>query len=256
MHRTARRLLAASPALMLAFNACLPYTVGSTARTIPVNETTTNTSYYFIPSAVKSPGDSIAVPLGGADIEFRYGLDARSDIGARLLPAGVALDYKRRIDHDITGTGAAVAFMAGGGIVNSGEHLMFQGTLIASGREDVPVAAFGGIRAIQVIPISQGAVSDNPTIGVFGGAQVGNRYLTIRPELGVFYDHSALGVRSRNFIFVPAITLQRRRRVENTIDVRHGPSAPTLGQPMPVQPGRGCGFATCLSPRPVRRRSP
>jgi hypothetical protein len=68
-----------------------------------------------------------------------------------------------------------------------------------------------GVRAIQVIPISAGAVSDTPTIGVFGGLQLGNQWFSLRPELGVFYDHSALGVRQSDLLIVPAITLMRGR---------------------------------------------
>jgi hypothetical protein len=71
---------------------------------------------------------------------------------------------------------------------------------------------YGGLRAIHVVPITQGAVRDQPTIGLFGGLQIGDADFTIRPELGVFYDHSALGLRHGDVIFVPALTLQRGRR--------------------------------------------
>jgi len=245
-----RRLAAVSPALLIALTACLPYTVGTTARTVPVNETTNSTSYYFIPSAIRGPHDTVAVPLAGADYELRFGLDARSDMGMRILPGGVGIDYKRRIDRDMSGTGTAVAYIVGGGIVNGGEHLMVQGTLIASAREDAPIAPFGGLRAIQVMPISQGAVSDKPTIGAFGGAQVGNRYFTVRPELGIFYDHSALGVRKRDVIFVPAITLQRRRRESSDL-----PKPPGLsGTPATGAPRSGCDMVTCAPPGGAPRR--
>lgn len=207
-----RRIAAASPFLVLFLNACLPYTVGSTARTVPAHETTRMTSWYYIPNALKVPGDSVAGPLAGSDLEYRHGLDARSDLGLRLLPGGVTGDYKRRFDGDETGTGTAYAWSVGAGIVNGGEHMMLAATLIASGREDVAVAPYGGVRAIHVLPISQGAVSDRPTLGGFFGAQIGDGDFIMRPELGIYYDHSALGVRSRDVIFVPAITLKRGSR--------------------------------------------
>lgn len=217
MSSLVRRIAAVSPFVVLGMNACLPYTVGSTARTVPAHETTRMTSWYYIPSAVKVPGDSIAGALAGSDLEYRHGLDARSDLGLRLLPGGVSGDYKRRFDSDGTGTGTAYAWSLGGGIVNGGEHMMLQATLIASGREDVMVAPYGGLRAIHVLPITEGAVSDRPTLGGFLGAQIGDRDFIIRPELGIYYDHSALGVRSRDVIFVPAITLKRASRGERQL---------------------------------------
>jgi hypothetical protein len=69
-----------------------------------------------------------------------------------------------------------------------------------------------GVRAMQTIPITAGAVSDQPTVGAFGGLQIGNRWFSVRPELGVFYDHSALGLRKSDLLVVPAFTLMRGRR--------------------------------------------
>lgn len=206
-----RTVLAASLAL-LPLTACLPYTVGSSAQTLPANESSHSASFYFVPNAFKAPEDSVGVPLSGMDYEWRHGLDARSDVAFRLLPGGVTSSYKRRISADTSHTGAAQAFALGVGIVNGGEHFLMEGTLMASGREDGVLTPYGGIRAMQVIPITAGAVSDQPTIGVFGGAQIGNQWFSVRPELGVFYDHSALGVRQSNVLFVPAITLMRGRR--------------------------------------------
>ena len=238
MRSPARRIVAASPAVLLALNACLPYTMGSTARTVPAHETTRTTQWYYIPNALKVPGDSIAGPLAGTNFEFRHGLDARSDFGVLLMPlSGVAVDYKRRIDDDFTGTRTAVSYSIGGGIVNAGEHMMMQASLVASGREDVSLVPYGGLRAIHVLPIARGAVSDRPTIGVFGGLQLGDAHFTVRPELGVFYDHSALGLRRGDLIFVPAITLKRGKRrdaIANDATRRPAPVSPAL----PADPRR------------------
>lgn len=209
-----------SPAYTLSFilvaaTACIPYTVGSTAQTVPANQSTTATSWYFIPNAFKNPGDSVGVPLAGSDFEIRRGIDDFSDFGVRVLPGGVVANYKHRFGSDTSHTSAAVAFMTGGGIVNSGEHAHFEATLLASARDDASVAPYGGVRVMQVVPISAGAVSDSPTAGVFGGVTIGDWWFSVRPELGIFYDRSALHVRQSNFVVVPAITLQRRRRDRN-----------------------------------------
>lgn len=216
---------------LLPLTACLPYTVGSSAQTLPANESSHSTSFYFVPNAFKEPEDSVGVPLSGADYEWRHGLDARSDVAFRLLPGGVTTSYKRRISPDTSHAGAARAFALGVGIVNGGEHFLMEGTLMASGREDATVTPYGGVRAMQVIPMSAGAVSDRPTIGVFGGAQIGNQWFSVRPELGVFYDHSALGVRQSDVIVVPAITLMRGRRR----DGYRADAAPTRGSRLPAR---------------------
>ena len=210
MRNLIRRLGAASPAAVLVLSACLPYTVGSTAQTVPANETTSSTSWYFIPNAYKLPDDSVAGPLYGSNFEYRRGIDRHSDFGLRLMPGGASADYKRRIDGDASRI--ALAYIAGAGIVNGGQHFMMQGTIVASGHENASVVPYGGLRAIQVLPISQGAVNDKPTIGIFGGLQLGDAQFSIRPELGVFYDRSALGLRHGDLIFVPAITLKRGPR--------------------------------------------
>jgi hypothetical protein len=191
--------------------ACIPYTVGSTAQTIPQGQTSHTTSWYFIPNALKSPDDSIAAPMYGVDNEWRHGVDGRSDVGVRVTPAGVVVNYKHRMGDAPAGK-AGVAYMVGSGIVNGGEHLHLEATLIASGDESSGLMPYGGVRAMHVIPISSGAVTDRPTLGAFGGFQMGDASFTLRPELGVYYDHSALGLRKSNVIIVPAVTLQRGRR--------------------------------------------
>jgi hypothetical protein len=209
-----RRAALAALLVLPSLTACLPYTVGTSAQTVPANETTHSSSYYFVPNAFTSPDDSVSAPMGGVDYEWRHGLDARSDVAFRLLPGGVTTNYKRRIGADTSHRVGARAFSIGGGIVNWGEHALIEGTLMASGREDANITPYGGLRVMQTIPITTGAVSDRPTIGAFGGLQIGTRWFSARPELGVFYDHSALGTRTSDVLFVPAVTLMRGRRSE------------------------------------------
>ena len=206
-----RRYALAASIVLLPLTACLPYTVGTSAQTVPVNETTHSASYYFLPNAIKEPGDTAATPLSGVDYEWRHGLDVRSDIAFRLLPGGATASYKRRFGVDTSHAGSARAFSLGGGIVNGGEHFLMEATLMASGREDGPFNPYYGIRAMHVVPLNADAVSDRPTIGAFGGLQIGNKWFSVRPELGVFYDHSALGVRSSDVLLVPALTVMRGR---------------------------------------------
>lgn len=206
-----RRASLAASLVLLPLTACLPYTVGTSAQTVPANESRHSASYYFVPNAFADPSDSVGSPMSGVDYEWRHGLDTHSDVAFRLLPAGVTTTYKRRFGSDTSHAGTARAFSIGGGIVNAGEHALIEATLMASGREDGPMNPYYGVRAMQVIPITTGAVSDKPTVGVFGGLQIGNQWFSVRPELGVFYDHSALGIRRGDLLIVPALTLMRGR---------------------------------------------
>lgn len=201
-----------SSALLLAVlsgaSACIPYTVGSTAHTVAPGETTTHTSFYTIPDGIRRPGDSVGVAIAGADIEWRHGLSARSDVGVRLLPGGVSGNYKRRF-MDAPPGGMSAAWMVGGGLVNWAEHLHLEATLIASGHEGASLVPFGGLRAMQVVPLSTTAVHDDPSLGIFAGVQLQVGEYLMRPELGIYHDPSALDLRRRKVIFVPAVTLQR-----------------------------------------------
>ena len=197
--------------MLLPLAGCLPYTVGTSAQTVPANESTRSATSYFAPNAVKLD-DSVAAPMFGFDAEWRHGLDAFSDVGFRVSSGGAMVNYKHRFGADTSHAGSARALQLGGGVINGGEHALIEATLMASGREDGPMTPYYGIRAMQAIPITTGAVSDQPTVGVFGGLQLGNRWFSIRPELGVFYDHSALGLRKSDLLVVPAFTLMRGRR--------------------------------------------
>jgi hypothetical protein len=210
MSASRRRVPLAGLLVLLPLTACLPYTVGTSAQTVPANETTYSVSPYFAPNAVRLD-DSVAAPMYGVDFEWRHGLDVQSDIGFRVLPGGATANYKHRFGADTSHAGSASAFAIGAGIVNWGEHALIDATLMASGREDGPMNPYYGVRVMQTIPITAGALSDQPTIGVFGGLQLGNRWFSLRPELGVFYDHSALGIRKSDLLIVPAFTLMRSR---------------------------------------------
>ena len=186
---------------------CLPYTVGGTAATTPEGEWAPSGNMYFIPNAIETPGDSVSGPLIGGDVEARFGLSPRSDVGIRIPSySGIVVSYKRRLGTEADDR-PGVAAMGAAGIVNLASHAYVEGTLIASARESDRFTPYIGVRIMHVVPIARGAVDDSPTAGGFFGARVGTRNRGISPEIGIYYDRSALGLRKSTVIFVPAVTL-------------------------------------------------
>jgi len=191
---------------------CLPYTVGSTAQTVPAGQTTRAAIVYYIPDAIDLSGDSVSSPMRGTDLEMRYGLDDKSDLGFRIPSySGAVFTYKRRLAGTSAPESAAMSVMAGGGFVNWGEHAESELTLLASGRGSGVMTPYGGLRVMQVMPMSRNAVHDTPTAGGFIGMRLRFGDVDVSPELGVYHDQSALGVRSTNYIIVPGISLSPRR---------------------------------------------
>jgi hypothetical protein len=206
---TLKFVVRAGSALLIVYTAgCIPLTVGSTAKPVPVGTTVYSTSMYVVPNSVDDTVDRRSFPRYGIDPEVRFGLDDRSDIGVRAPSfSGIVANYKRRLNGASSGPGAATAIMLGGGLVNWGDHAHFEATLITSAADNDRFTPYGGIRAMQVIPLNRGAVHDSPTLGGFFGARIGTLMAGISPEIGVFYDHSALKLHKGNILFVPAITI-------------------------------------------------
>ena len=205
--RRAAHVAAALLLVPLVAPACIPYTVGSTAQTVPPGELRTAGSYYVIPDAIDVLGDSVTAPVHGVDLEGRVGITEDTDIGVRLpSSSGVVVNIKHRMWGPPDREAAAVAVMAGAGFVNWGEHAHFELSLIASGATHNRLTPYGGFRVMQVAPLGRGAPHDSPTVGGFLGLRIGSDELGVSPELGVFYDRSTLELRERNVIFVPAIT--------------------------------------------------
>lgn len=196
------------PALL---TSCISYTVGTTARPVPQDKFQQNHSVYFIPNGIESVNedDSVdaSVAYGSADWEGRWGLSDRSDLALRVPAAsGAILTYKHMLNRVNDPERMAISTIVGTGIVNFGNHAFFEAGLIASGREDKHVP-YGGVRAMHVLPLNSTAVSDTPTVGFFGGVRMRmNSQFSLSPELGVYYDESALELRKRNIIFIPSIT--------------------------------------------------
>jgi hypothetical protein len=195
-------------ALFILTTGCIPLTVGSTAQPVPVGTTARSTSIYVVPNSFDDSVNSRSYPRYGVDPEVRFGLDDRSDIGVRAPSfAGIVANYKRRLNGVSDDPRAAVALMLGGGLVNWGDHAHFEATVITSAADNDRFTPYGGIRAMQVVPINRGAAHDSPTLGGFLGARFGSLRAGISPELGVFWDRSTLGIRNGSVLIVPAITI-------------------------------------------------
>ena len=121
--------------------------------------------------------------------------------------SGVIGSYKRRLDGPTNRDAHATAIMVGAGLVNFAQHVHGEITLITSGRESAQLVPYGGLRVIQILPLSSSAVHDTPAVGAFTGRKMGGRTSGLSAELGVFYDRSALNLRRGNWIVVPSIAI-------------------------------------------------
>src|SRR6266699_1385896 len=155
-------------------SSCIPLTVGSTAQPVPVGTTVHSMSMYVVPNSFDDSINKRSYPRYGVDTEVRFGLDNHSDIGVRIPSfSGIVANYKRRLDGISQAPGAATSLMVGGGFINWGEHAQLEATLITSAADNDRFTPYGGIRAMQVIPLDKGAVHDSPTLGGFLGARIG-----------------------------------------------------------------------------------
>ncbi len=211
----ARLAAAVVLSLSVGATACIPYTVGSTAAPVPKGAKTTTMSTWVLPSvgdtAFNTSSSSLMI-----DGEARWGISDRSDLGVRVTGLGFIVNSKRLL----TGPSSIydVSIMPGAGIVNFGNHAYFETTLMASKRVKVQppklengwtnqVLPYFGLRVMHVVPIDVNAVHDRPTAGGFLGVRFGSADFGVSPEVGVFYDHSALGVRKNDIVVVPAISV-------------------------------------------------
>lgn len=209
MRRTIRLIpLVVTPFLL---TGCIAYSVGTTARPVPKGEFQPNLSVYFVPNGIEDVnedgGTDESLAYGSADFEGRWGLSDKSDLGLRVPGgSGAIINYKRLLNPVNDPERSAVAVMGGAGIVNWGNHAYFELGLISSGREDTSVP-YGGVRVMHVFPLNSGAVSDTPTAGIFGGVRFRvSASFSFSPELGLYYDESALELRKRDFVVIPSIS--------------------------------------------------
>ena len=206
------RFLALLASVMLLLAGCVPYAVGSTAETVSPGRETATAVAYAIPNGIRPlRGDSAgSTSFVGMDHEVRFGLTPISDIGVRVPSySGVVVNYKYRFAGEWNPPQLMLAVMPGAGMVNFGNHAHLEFSLLASlPSETGNLTPYGGLRAMQVIPISGVAVRDSPTLGGFLGLRIGSMDRGVSPELGIYYDRSALDLRDSSIIFVPALTVQ------------------------------------------------
>lgn len=248
-HATKSPILAAYLLLLGAMPACIPYTVATTAEPVKVGQRSTTLVTYAMPSvkmidSARADRPSSASTLA-SDMELRWGADDRSDVGVRVTSmSGIVLNYKHLISAPASRT--AVAIMPGAGIVNAGQHAHMELTLLASRREPkpeelgaaLPILPYGGLRIMQVAPIAEGAVKDEPTIGGFVGVRIGRLDWGVSPEVGVFHDPSAMHVRKRSTIVVPAISVHGDAAIHalRGLGGLFGMTAGVARSPQPPQP--------------------
>lgn len=226
LHGSVCRNVVAGVVLSVGLTGCIPYTVGSTARPLPRGDRASTMSTWVLPAMGDTTfGTSQSFLM--IDYETRWGIDDKSDAGLRATGGGIVLNYKRLLSAPSSIFDVAV--MPGFGFVNWGDHGYFETTLIASKRPVSPVSAsqqtrnvlpYFGLRVMQVAPLNSDAVHDRPTAGGFLGVRFGTENFGVSPEVGVFYDHSALGVRKNDFVIVPAISVhgdELMRRVRDAI---------------------------------------
>jgi hypothetical protein len=197
--------------LVAAWAGCLPYTVGSTAHTLPIGERSGTANIGITLGGSREFDSTFRVPSAQiiTDQEVRLGIADNMDVGLRVTSAsGFVLNFKRRHSYDSHPDSAGFATMLGAGFVNMADHALVEGTLIWSGRRRGEFLSYGGLRGMQVIPITAHAVNDTPTLGGFFGLRIGDFDAHIAPEIAVYWDKSALGNRSNELLVVPAVTLK------------------------------------------------
>ncbi|HEU4883122.1 MAG TPA: hypothetical protein VFT45_12770 [Longimicrobium sp.] len=225
-------------AALLSAAACIPYATGTTALTTPRGEMEPSASVYFIPGGLERlTVDSVGGSYFGIDSEMRMGLDDRSDLGIRAAGwMGLVLNYKHRIDGRPGAEGPALSYMVGTGVVNAGEHAYLEASLLASGRPgggEAGATPYGGIKTMYVLPLTDEAVSDDPSVGAFAGLRIGTEAFAISPEIAVFYDRSALDVRDSDWIIVPSFTFHGDELMRRIFGSRPGSGTPRPGYPRP-----------------------
>jgi len=197
---------------------CVPYPAATTAHPVDEDDSpSVSTSMYAIPNGIDLLRDSTALTEPGAEAFFgfdssiRFRIDEDADLGVRIPTfSGFILNYK----HRLVGTDSssfALAGMAGTGVVNLGLHWHFGATVVASGPKAARVTPYGGLRGMQVVPLSEAAVSDSPTLGGFLGLRIGDTKVGLTPEVGIYYDEPALEISpDQNVLFVPSLTIHGR----------------------------------------------
>ena len=197
-------------ALILLAIGCMPYATGHTAATSPRGQLDFTAMSYGVTPGIKIFDNEEEIPEFGLDIEGRFGLTDRSDIGFRSVGfTGLTMTYKYQLQNRRPAVSRITSVEFGGGFLHTGDHGVLQATLITSTREGLSVAPYGGIRVIGTAPLSKSRrdslLSQQVTAGLFTGVRLREGHFGMTPELAVFYSRNP-NIRNGNFIFVPSIS--------------------------------------------------
>lgn len=216
--RRAALTLAAGSLLALALSGCISYTVGMGAETVAPQERATSNNLSVVPGTLGGSGGSqrtLRTRRPALDTDMRWGLDDQTDMGVRINTySGVMVTWKRQLTRPDTAnepeSRARAALMLGTGVVNMGEHGAVEATLITSAPWTAAGQLYAAARVTQVIPLNADAVRDDPVVGVSVGHLFGDRSMSVGPELGIYYDRSALGLNTSRVLFIPSLVVRRQ----------------------------------------------
>jgi hypothetical protein len=211
--RQPARALLLPVVLCILMAGCISYTVGQGAETTAPGERAYSSSLNFVPGTLGDRETSASTRRPSVDSDIRWGVDDRTDIGFRIATySGFMLTWKRQLTRPDSSkmieNRARTALMLGGGLLNAFEHAGVEATLITSSKWSPAGQWYGAARAIQVIPITNSAKSDDPVIGVAIGHLFGTQDRSMGPELGVYYDRSTLGLNRNRILVIPSVVFR------------------------------------------------
>jgi hypothetical protein len=202
--------------LVVLVSGCVPYAVGTTAAPAPPRVVVPSATVQVAagqPDLDPDEDDPDAEPRTTTftlDNEARFGLDAHSDAGVRLVGAsGVVATYKRRL-LDGGASGLSAALLVGAGVVGLGSHGHVEATLVGSYPAGGRFLPYGGVRVQHLLPLDDAAPAPEPAVGGFAGLRIGEADLGISPELGLFYSPSD-ALFASDWVVVPSVTVHGGR---------------------------------------------
>lgn len=189
---------------------CLPYTMGSTAATVPRGEqrTTLSLAASFGDRSLDEPPET---PMTILDAETRIGVSERSDVGLRITGiSGAVVSYKHRLHG--SALGAAISAQVEGGVVKAGSLAMGGLSVIASSADRQRTAVYGGVRYLPVARLTRDADRESPTIGGFFGVQLRRASFVLLPELSVVRGYDDIIAHRATWFVIPSLSLTRSPR--------------------------------------------
>lgn len=214
------RPLTLSAGLLAALLAgCVPYAVGTTPAPAPRGTVLQGATVQVAAGQPDlhpdddDPNDEPRTTTFTIDNEARFGLDADSDAGVRLVgTSGVVATYKRRLVNG-GATGLSAAALVGAGVVGLGSHGHVEATLLAAYPLEARLVPYGGVRFQHLLPLDDEAPAPDPAVGLFAGVRLGEADLGISPELGIFYGPSD-ALFQGDWIIVPSVTVHGNRLLQ------------------------------------------